>query len=190
MSTSRWHYGAVAQVFHWITAVLVLVAFIYGPGGNETRVYSPARDFDRQLHETLGLTILTLVVLRLVWRALDTRPAPEPMPRWMGTTSRLIHTLLYVLLFVVPLTAISGAWLENHPLTLLAGIKIGPFLPHVHDLGKQVAELHTWLGDTILWVAGLHAVAALFHHFVLKDRTLLSMAPWIPEHRFGPRRPR
>ena len=54
-------YSAVAQALHWATAILVLVAFIYGPGGSEQRVYSHARDFDRQLHETLGLCVLAFV---------------------------------------------------------------------------------------------------------------------------------
>jgi cytochrome b561 len=44
-------------------------------------------------------------------------------------------------------------------------------------LGESIASLHTWLGDAILWVAGLHAVAGLYHHFILKDRALLPMLP-------------
>ena len=60
-------YGAVAQALHWGTAVLVLVAFIYGPGGSEQRVYAPARDYDRQLHETLGLSVLALVAMKRDW---------------------------------------------------------------------------------------------------------------------------
>ena len=60
-------YSAVAQALHWVTAVLVLVAFIYGPGGSEQRVYAPARDFDRQLHETLGLSVLALVAMKRDW---------------------------------------------------------------------------------------------------------------------------
>jgi len=79
---------------------------------------------------------------------------------------------------MVPLTAISGAWLEGHPLTLLAGIRIGPWLGEVHSIGSAIATIHTWLGDTILWVAGLHAVAGLYHHFVLRDGVLQSMLPF------------
>ena len=78
---------------------------------------------------------------------------------------------------VWPLTAMAGAWLEGHPLTLLGNVAIGPFLATAHDLGQSIATLHTWLGDAILWVAGLHAVAGLYHHFILKDRVLLSMLP-------------
>jgi cytochrome b561 len=170
-------YGGVAQAIHWATAILVLVAFIYGPGGNETRVYSAAKDFDRMLHETLGLLVITLAVMRVLWRAVDTRPDPPVVAPWMANAAKAVQATLYVLLFAVPLTAIAGAWLGGHPLTLLAGVKVGPFTPEIHDLGKSIASLHTWLGDAILWVAGLHALAGLYHHFVLKDSVLRSMLP-------------
>jgi cytochrome b561 len=172
-------YSGVAQALHWATALLVLIAFIYGPGGSEQRVYSSARDFDRQLHETLGLCVLTLVTLRLLWRAVDTQPDPEG-PRWMTAVATVTHFALYLLLFAVPFTAITGAWLEGHPLTLLARIEIPPALPLAHDPGATIASIHTWLGDTILWIAGLHALAALFHQFVLNDGVLAAMLPrWL-----------
>jgi cytochrome b561 len=177
-------YGPVAQAFHWVTAILVLVAFIYGPGGSEQRVYSPARDFDRQLHETLGMCVFALAAMRMLWRAVDARPDPPEVPRWMGIASKAAHWGLYVLLFAVPLTAIAGAWLEGHPLTLLGGIEMPPLLGLSHDLGAQIATLHSWLGDAILWLAGFHAVAALYHHIVLKDGVLASMLPrWLPLRR-------
>jgi cytochrome b561 len=174
-------YGAVAQALHWATAVLVLVAFIYGPGGSEQRVYAPAGDFDRQLHETLGLSVLALVAIRLAWQMVDARPEPPQVARWMGVAANVVRVTLYVLLFGVPLTAITGAWLEGHPVTLLAGIEIPPALVLSHDTGATIASIHTLLGDAILWVAGLHALAGLYHHFVLKDDVLESMLPpWLP----------
>jgi cytochrome b561 len=48
-------YGLVAQALHWPTAVLVLIAFTFGPDGSEQRVYAPQTDFERQLHETFGI---------------------------------------------------------------------------------------------------------------------------------------
>lgn len=174
-------YGAVAQIFHWATAILVLVAFTYGPGGSEQRVYSPAADFDRQLHETLGLCVLALVVMRILWRMVDTRPEPPDVSRWMGVAAKAVQWALYLLLFALPFTSITGAWLEGHPLTLLAGVKIPPLLGLSHDTGVTIARIHTWLGDAILWLAGFHALAALYHHLVLKDGVLASMLPrWFP----------
>jgi cytochrome b561 len=170
-------YSATTRALHWLTAILVLVAFVYGPGGSEQRVYAPARDFDRQLHETLGLCVFALAALRVLWLAVDRRPAPLPMPRWMHLAGRAAQGLLYLLLFAVPLTAIAGAWLEGHPLTLLGGAELAPLLARSHAAGAKLAELHTWLGDAILWLAGLHALAALGHHFVLRDGVLVSMLP-------------
>jgi len=170
-------YSGLAQAFHWLTAILVLVAFIYGPGGSEERVYAAARDPDRQLHETLGLIVLGLTVLRLLWRMVDKRPADVEVPRWMGVTAKAVQLALVLLLFIVPLTAISGAWLAGHPLTLLGGLRIAPLVSPQLELGRSIAELHGWLGDVILWLAGGHAVAALYHHFFLKDGVLRSMLP-------------
>jgi cytochrome b561 len=174
---TRLRYGAVAQFLHWATAILVVAAYVYGPGGTEERVYSVARDFDRQLHETLGISVFAVVLIRLAWRTFDRPPDDPPMPPWMRLSSTVVHAFIYVLLLAVPLTAISGAWLEGHPLTFFGNIRIGPLFAESHDVGSTIASIHTWLGDTIVWVSGVHAVAALYHHFILRDRVLRSMLP-------------
>jgi cytochrome b561 len=181
MQRTRAYYGAVAQAFHWATVILVVVAYIYAPGGSERTIYSPARDFDRQLHETLGLCVFALAVIRLLWKVVDTQPDPPQVSRWMRIAAKAVQWALYLLMFALPFTAITGAWLEGHPLTFLAGVKIPPLLALSHDTGATIATIHTWLGDAILWLAGIHALAALYHHFVLRDDVLASMLPrWLP----------
>jgi len=176
-SASNSTYSATAQFFHWVTAALVVVAFVYGLGGSEERVYLPSRDFERQLHETLGMAVLLATALRLIWKLFDTHPAPLDIPRWMALASRSIQGVLYLLLFAVPVTAMVGAWLEGHDVSLLAGIRFASPIGNAHDLGVQISEVHTWLGDAILWIAGAHALAAIYHHAVLKDATLVTMLP-------------
>jgi cytochrome b561 len=173
-------YSAIGQTLHWATAVVVLIAFAFGPGGSEQRVYSAATDFDRQLHETVGLLVLALVLLRVVWR-LGARTPPPPMATpWMARAAQFVQWALYGLLFALPLTAVAGAWLEGHALTLLSGLEIGSPVTASHTVGATLAEIHTWLGDAVLWLAGLHAAAALFHHLVLRDDVLVSMVPrWL-----------
>jgi cytochrome b561 len=178
-TTSR--YGAVSQAFHWLTAILVLLAFIYGPGGSEQRVYLPPSDAGRQLHETLGGCVFILAILRLLWRSVATRPQPPAVARWIGVAASLVQYGLYLLLLALPLTAIAGAWLEGHALTFLWGLRISPPFPPAHDLGLALSAIHGWLGDIIMWLAGLHAAAALYHHLVAKDEVLISMLPsWFP----------
>jgi cytochrome b561 len=176
MST-RLHYGLVAQAFHWSTVVLVATAYLVSPGSSEQRVYSIASDFTRHIHETTGILIFAIVLARILWRTIDAAPEAAPMEPWMKYSAKLAHFSLYALLIALPLTAIVGAWLEGHPLTLLGGGNFGPMLPQDHVLGQAVSYVHTILGSVIVWAAGLHALAALLHHFVLRDNVLTSMLP-------------
>ena len=169
-------FGGIAQLFHWLTAILVLAAFIFAEGGPSSRVYSEANAGALQLHESLGLAVFTLLVARLIWKVFDRRPASVEMPGWMEASSRLVQYALYALLLLVPVTAILGAWSGGHPVTVYGLGAIGPWTGQ-WALGAWLASIHGTLGDLIMWLAGLHAAAALFHHFFLKDRVLRRMLP-------------
>lgn len=173
-------YGAVSQALHWLTAILVLAAFILGPEGGEEHARAAGVDPQQQLHETFGLAVFALVLLRVLWRLVARQPDPVPVARWMGIVAKSVQGLLYLLMFALPLTGVVGTWLEGHPLTLAGGAEIGPLLALNHDLGEGVSEVHEFLGDAIMWLAGLHAIAALYHHFILRDSVLVSMLPrWV-----------
>lgn len=184
MNSLQTRYGSTTQSLHWVTAILVLAAFVLGPGGQEQSVYFASHDFERQLHETVGMLVFGLTFLRLFWTLVDSPLVFEPMPDWMAKTSKLVQGALYFLLFAVPATAITGAWLEGHPVTLFAGLQIVSPIGVSHSLGAAIANIHTLLGDAIIWIAAAHAFAAIYHHLLLKDGVLLSMlARWIPLRR-------
>jgi cytochrome b561 len=170
-------YSAPAQLFHWLTALLVIAAYIVSPGGTEERIYAPANDFDRSLHELLGISVFALTLLRVCWRAFFPPPPSPEMPVWMERGARFGHWAIYALLVLVPLTSIFGAWFEGHPLTLLGLGNIQPWLPPSRAFGLWLANLHGWLGNVLIWLAGFHAAAALYHHFWRRDTVLLSMLP-------------
>ena len=170
-------YSATAQVLHWTTVLLVVVAYIASVGGSETRIYSSANDFSRSLHELLGISVFALTLVRVCWRASFPPPKSPEMSAWMELGARLGHWTIYALLVLVPVTAILGAWLEGHPLTLLILGNIQPLIPESRQLGLVLANLHGWLADVLIWLAGLHAAAALYHHFWRRDTVLLSMLP-------------
>ena len=176
-SNSSRRHGRVTQLLHWATVLLVGIAYVLSPGGSESRVYSTASDGLRDWHESVGLLVFALVLLRLMWRLLRVEPEPVPMAAWMRASATAAHWALYALLLAIPLTAIAGAWLEAHPLTILGIGDVPPLLAPAHDLGALVADIHTILGNVIMWLAGFHAAAALFHHYVLRDDTLRSMLP-------------
>lgn len=164
-------YGLVAQAFHWVTAALVLWAWLIAGtwGRDETSAVMG-------LHQSIGFTVFVLVLLRLVWRLFDTRPAEPSVPTWMGLAGKASHWLLYGLLVAIPLSAIVGSWLEGHSL-MLYGNEVAPLLGTSRRLGHQILDIHERMGTILIWLAGLHAAAAIFHHVFLRDRVLRQMLP-------------
>jgi len=168
------YYSASARALHWLTVILVGAAFLLSEGGPPARVFGAANASGLMLHESLGMGVFIVTLARMIWRMADPAPAPVPMPAWMHLASTLTHWALYALLILVPLTAITGSWSAGHPVFLYGfGAITGPALFG----GWNLLSLHTWLGDAIIWVAGLHAAAALYHHFWLKDDVLRAMLP-------------
>jgi cytochrome b561 len=169
-------YDALSQLFHWITALAVVIAFVLGPEGFGRQMHEgldPATRSDIVWHESLGLLVLGLTVARLLWVAVRPAAPTFEMAGWMQLT-------LWALLLALPATALLALGGEGHPLTLLGGVRIDE-MPLI--AGSRLAELADWgevhgvLGDAILVLAGLHAVAAIYHHVVLKDGVLSSMRP-------------
>lgn len=175
------HYDFLSRAFHWVTAIVVAIAFILGPGGFGRLMrqgIDPASRSDIVWHESLGILVLVLTVLRLLWVALRPATPQIPMASWMHATAKLVQVALWSLLLALPITAFLALGSEAHPLTLLGGVRIDQ-MPMI--AGSAVAKLADWgdvhqiLGDAIMWLAGLHAAAAIYHHVVLKDGVLSAM---------------
>lgn len=179
----RRHYDPVSQALHWLTAIVVTIAFILGPGGFERLMrqgVDPATRAGIVWHESLGVVVLALTGLRLLWVWLRPAPPQIEIDGRLRLTARIVHGALWVLLFATPIAAFLTLGGEGYPLTLLGGVRVERMpliaesaIAHLADWG----DVHEFLGDTLIWLAGLHAAAALFHHLVLKDGVLRSMLP-------------
>lgn len=179
------HYDGLSRAFHWLTAIAVAVAFILGPGNFGSLMsqgVDPATHMDIVWHESLGITVLVLTLLRLLWVAFRPVVPKVPMAGWLYGVGKLVHLGLWVLLLALPTTAVLALGSEGHPLTLLGGLRIDQMPWIAHSAIAPLAdwgEVHKFLGDAVLWLAGLHAAAAIFHHVVLKDRVLTTMLPLV-----------
>lgn len=177
-------YDSISLVFHWLTAILVAITFILGPehfGRLMRSGLDPATRSDIVWHETLGLAIFLLTFARIAWSKLRPTPPTIEMPKHMHLAAKGMQLVLGLLMLILPVTAILALGGEGHPLTLLGGVRVDSFpliadsgLAHLADWG----EVHGFLGDTIIALAGLHAAAAIYHHVFLKDGTLLAMSPF------------
>lgn len=183
--TGEGRYGAVAMALHWLTAAAVAGLIAIGWVMTDLPKESSLKFTLFQWHKSVGITVLLLTLLRLAWRLLH-RPPPPPagLTDWERRGAAAAHIALYALLLVLPLSgwaAVSASPL-NIP-TLLYGVVPWPHLP-VPDLMASrdaLAELledsHGFGGNIMAWLAGLHVLAALWHHFYRKDEVLLRMVP-------------
>jgi cytochrome b561 len=183
-STSKYQYDFLSRAFHWITAIVVTIAFILGPGGFGRLMrqgVDPASRSDIVWHESLGVLVFVLTLLRLIWVAFRP-PAPLiTMTGWMHLTSKLVHFALWVLLLTLPITAVLELGSSLNPLTLLGGLRVDQMPIIANSPIAKLADwgdVHKFLGDAVMWIAGLHAAAAIYHHLILKDGVLATMLPY------------
>ncbi|CDX53127.1 Cytochrome B561 [Mesorhizobium plurifarium] len=164
-------YSQITIAIHWLTAVLVVVAWFTAVGGRS------ARTDPSYVHFAVGLAVLLLVIPRLLARWLGAAPRIEdPQSRWLDLAARVGHTVLYAFLIALPLSGWYAASRLGVPVSFL-GIDLPNLTASVQGAPGEIADLHETGGTLILWLAGLHALIALWHQFVLKDRTLERMNP-------------
>jgi cytochrome b561 len=129
-------------------------------------------------HKSIGIVVLGVVGLRLLWRALDRRPAfPQDMSPVERRLATSVHYTLYLCMFAMP---ISG-WIINSAADFpfkLFGLWPVPDLVAPNESVQEVAELmHLLLFWLLAGATGLHVLAALRHHFIDKNRVLVRMLP-------------
>jgi cytochrome b561 len=182
-SKTGYRYDATARLLHWLTVLLVMIAWVLGIFGDGLPKASQAAGLF--VHISVGLGILVISIVRVPWRFTHT-PALEPtafgtwMGRWTDPAAWIAHYALYVLLFAVPIAGIVLQFARGNSLPLFGFGEIAS--PWVADraFARTVKEVHEVLANALVILASFHALAALLHHFVFRDRTLVRMLP--PRH--------
>ncbi len=170
-------YTGTAKLLHWLILALLIGQFIFAWTMPHIRRDTPVTTLI-SLHFTFGMIILAVAVVRLGWRATQGELAPESgLPLWQVQSARVVHWLLYLLLFVIPILGwINASW---------RGMPIVMFGVELPALVAKRAAGWGWTGDVhgllanylLLALVGLHVAAALYHYFVRRDRVLQRMLP-------------
>jgi cytochrome b561 len=171
-------WGLVAILFHWIMAALFAGQFALGWYMQGVRSLADQYVL-YQWHKSFGFLILGLAGLRLLWAVTSRRPVlPVEMPPAERMLARASHVTLYLALLVVPLT--GWAVVSTSPLpiaTWIFGLFVMPSLPLGVSLhAEQIwSSLHGFLAYAAVFLACVHALAAIRHHVKMKDGVLLRM---------------
>ncbi len=182
-------YGSVAKCLHWLTAALLLGSYAsvyYRQWFTEEK--TPENWTALQLHLSIGVTIAVVVALRIIWRIVNRSPDLEPGTRLEHLAARAGHYVLYAIMIIMPITGYVGTGVNTEYFFMFDIPKFEDtqlFTSLVdHGLGitfkefeKPIDFVHkNILGAWLVWLLILgHISAALFHHFVRRDRTLQKM---------------
>jgi len=171
-------YGLVALTTHWLTVVLVIFAWGMGQGGDLLPKGAP-RDFGLFLHMSAGLAIIALVGIRLAWRIVDAPPPPVPtaLGRLVELAGHYGHLLLYVLLIAASVAGVVTQFARGNALPVFGIMEFASPWPADRVFSRSVKGVHELLANALIVMAGLHAAAALIHHWLLRDNTLQRMWP-------------
>jgi cytochrome b561 len=176
---SNTRYGSASIILHWLMALLFVGVY----ASIELRELYPKGSDPREAlkvwHFMLGLSVLLLVAIRLYFKASSPTPNISPAPKqWQTIITKLAHLALYVLMIGMPLLGWFLLSAAGKPIPFF-GLELPALIAKNKDLASTLKELHQTIGVLGYYIIGLHAIAALFHHYVLKDNTLTRM---LPEH--------
>lgn len=169
-------YGLVSILFHWVIALGYLGLFGLGWYMVTLDYYDPLYTTLPHWHKSLGVLLCIVVLARFAWRAFVSKPAPlASLKRWEVISSRMAHVTLLLGTIVVLasgylIPTAEGEGIEVFNWFISPAIELG--MDNQEDLSGQVHWIAAYL---ILGVAALHALAALKHQFLDRDRTLLRM---------------
>ena len=172
-------YGFGARAVHWLMAIMVLGMFALGYWMRTLGYYDPWYQRAPELHKSIGVILIGLLLVRIWWRARTLQPAPLGVNRLEIGAAHAVHMLLYLLLTAMAITGYLFATGDGKPLSIFGWIDL-PSLLKSKSVADFAGMVHEWLAYGIISIAALHMLAALKHHFIDRDETLRRMVKASP----------
>jgi cytochrome b561 len=197
MESSNTRYTKVAIILHWLIALAIFAMFALGWYMTDLPKEAPKamsfdlfdwgvytwhlaqeaspRAFYYNLHKSVGVTILALVLLRLLWRITHKPPALLPsLKAWEKKLAHAGHHSLYLLMFAMPITGVIMTLYSKFGLSWF-GVPLLKGLDN-NAIREQFAEIHEVVGVILIVVIVIHVLGAVKHKLIDKDDTLKRMS--------------
>ncbi len=175
LKDSRSGYGLVSILIHWISALLILFLFGLGTYMVDLSYYDDWYHKGPELHVSLGLVVLLLMLVRIVWRIANPTLVELTAKRAQNLAAKLVKIGLYLFIFVVLISGYLITTAEGQPASMFNLLKF-PVLIELEAGNVDLAgELHEYFAWGIIALVVLHVLGALMHHFVMRDKTLVRM---------------
>jgi superoxide oxidase len=170
-------YRSISIAMHWLMVVLIVAVYacillreVYPKG-------SDPREALKMWHFMLGLSVFILIWVRLFFIFTGNKPAIVPTPpTWQTVLAKVVHLGLYLLMIGMPILGWLILSASGKPISFF-GLALPALIGENKELGKFIKEIHETGGTVGYFLIGLHTVAGLFHHYFIRDSTLIRMLP-------------
>lgn len=169
-------YGLVAVLMHWLVALAVIGLFALGTWMVDLGYYDAWYKRAPDIHRSIGILLLAVMLLRLVWRMVNPRPAALPgHRRWEVVSAHLVHGLLYVLLFVAMVSGYLITTADGSSIHVFGWFEVPSVTGRIKGMEDTAGLVHYWVTWAVVVLAAVHAAGALKHHLLDRDDTLRRM---------------
>lgn len=176
LQDSRTGYGLISIIFHWVCAPLILFLFGLGVYMRGLDYYSPWYHRGPEIHIELGLLVFLLMLLRLLWRVRSGSPENiATIPKNTQLAANLVKYVIYIAVFAICITGYLITTAEGSSANFFGFFSIPATAELSADNIDRAGWLHKYIAWSLIAIVALHALAALFHHFIKRDKTLVRM---------------
>lgn len=169
------HYALGIIIVHWLTLLLLVATYGFTLASAQALEGSEFRESLQHWHYVSGMLVLPAVAVRLVLRAIGGRTPSisPPVDPWLRRASQAFHALLIVFLIALPVLGWLTLSADGHDIPW----GLPSIWPQSVEHMQRFEQLHVWIGEAGYYLIGIHAVAALAHHYIIEDDTLKRMLP-------------
>lgn len=167
-------YGWISIVFHWLMALAIFGLFGLGLYMVELTYYDAWYRGSLDLHKSAGIMLACAWLLRVLWKFVNPQPQALGNKAWEHKAAHLAHGLLYLLMLALFISGYLISTADGRAIEVFGWFE----LPATLTLANQedvAGVIHWGLAWTLMATVALHAVAAIKHHWLDKDKTLVRM---------------
>jgi cytochrome b561 len=167
-------YGLPTRIVHWAMAVAIVGMYALGLWMVDLNYYSPYYQSAPDLHRSVGMLLLFVLIARFGWRLVNDKPGDEELSPVERYGARIVHWGFYPLLLALMVSGYFMSTADGRPIEVFGWFSV-PALVQDKPMEKTAGEIHELLADITMFIVILHAAASLKHQFYDRSRILTRM---------------
>lgn len=176
MQNTKQHYGWITITLHWLIASVIIGLFALGYWMVDLGYYDPWYTQGPDIHRSLGVVLFGLMIVMFVAQIIQAKPQSlQSHTKFEKLAGPLAHKLLYLLVIVVMLSGYLISTADGRAIEVFQLLTIPSVWKLLSNQVDIAGFIHQYLSYTMMVLALIHALAALKHHFIDKDKTLTRM---------------